>query len=269
MTTFEAFFGFTGTPFSRDIPVNQLLETESSKELQGRLNYVARTRAFGVFTGDTGTGKTTAIRKFSQGLDPNRYRVLYITDSALTPRTFYWEALHALGYRAHFYRSDAKRQFQKALAVLTDDEKKCPVVIVDEAHLLSREMLEEIRFLLNLRMDSYSALSLILVGQTELRETLKLQVNSAILQRVDIRFHLPALSKEETAAYIAKHLTAVKAPGEIFTQAAIGVIHEYCEGIPRKVNKVAIACLMAATGQNQKLIDDHLVRVVIESEFEV
>lgn len=265
---FEAFFGFTGAPFSRDIAVTQLLETESGKELQGRLNYVARTRAFGLFTGDAGTGKTTAIRKFSQGLDPNLYRVLYLSDSALTPRNFYWETLHELGYEPKFYRSDAKRQLQKALALLMDTERKCPVLIVDEAHLLSREMLEEIRFLLNLRMDSHSALSLILVGQTELRETLKLQVNKAIWQRVDMRFHLPALSKEETTLYITRHLAAVKAPGEIFTPAAIGVIHEYCEGIPRKVNKLATACLMAATGQNQKLVDDHLVRVVIESEFE-
>ncbi|MBE0430121.1 MAG: AAA family ATPase [Thermoleophilia bacterium] len=265
---FEAYFGFVGTPFSRDMSVNHLMETESSKELQGRLNYVARVRAFGVFTGDAGTGKTTAIRKFSQGLDSNRYRVLYLSDSALTPRNFYWETLHELGYQPRFYRGDAKRQLQKALAVLTDNEKKTPVVIVDEAHLLSREMLEEIRFLLNARMDSYSALSLILVGQTELREALRLQVNKAIWQRVDIRFHLPALSREETAAYITRHLEIVKAPGEIFTQAAMGVIHEYGEGIPRNLNKLAIACLMAATGQNQKLIDDHLVRVVIESEFE-
>ena len=265
---FEAFFGFTGVPFSRDIAVDHLLETASHKELLGRLGYVARMRSFGVFTGDAGTGKTTAIRKFSQGLDANTYRVLYLSDSALTPRNFYWETLHEMGYEPRFYRGDAKRQFQKALAVLVDSEHRTPVVIVDEAHLLSREMLEEIRFLLNLRMDSYSALSLILVGQTELRETLKLQVNKAISQRVDIRFHLPVLSREETTAYIAKHLAAVKAPGDVFTQAAIGVIYEYCEGIPRKVNKVAIACLMAAAGQNQKLIDDHLVRVVIESEFE-
>jgi general secretion pathway protein A len=265
---FEAFFGFSGTPFSRSISVEQLLDTESRKEMQGRLNYVARIKAFGVFTGDAGTGKTTAIRKFSQGLDSNRYRVLYISDSALTPRNFYWEALHQLGCVPKFYRGDAKRQLQKALAEMTENEKKCPVIIVDEAHLLSREMLEEIRFLLNLRMDSYSALSLILTGQTELRETLKLQVNDAILQRVNIRFHLPALSKEETAAYIAKHLAAVKAPGEIFTQAAISVIHEYCGGIPRKVNKVATACLMTAPAHNQKLIDDHQVREVIEIEFE-
>jgi type II secretory pathway predicted ATPase ExeA len=265
---YEAFFGFTGTPFARDIPVKELFETQSSKELHGRLNYVARTRAFGVFTGDAGTGKTTAIRRFSSALDANRYRVLYLSDSALTPRNFYWETLHELGYEPRFYRGDAKRQFQRALAVLVDSEKKVPVVIVDEAHLLSREMLEEIRFLLNLQMDSYSSLSLILVGQTELRETLKLQVNKAIAQRVDMRFHLSALSREETAAYIAEHLSAVKAPGEIFTQAARGVIHEYCEGIPRKVNKVAIACLMAAAQANQRLVDDHLVRVVIESEFE-
>jgi type II secretory pathway predicted ATPase ExeA len=55
---------------------------------------------------------------------------------------------------------------------------------------------------------------------------------------------------------------------EIFTQAAMGVIHECCGGIPRKVNKVAAACLMAAAGQNHELIDDQLVKMVIESEFE-
>jgi len=267
MIAFEAFYGFTGTPFGRDIKVEELLETAGFKEMLGRLNHITLRRSFGVFTGDAGNGKTTAIRKFSEKLDVNLYRVLYISDSSLTPRNFYWETLHQLGYTPHFYRGDAKRQLHKALATLVENEHKSPVVIVDEAHLLSREMLEEIRFLLNLKMDSYSALSLILTGQTELKEMLKLQVNDAIAQRVDIRFHLPALSREETTAYIARHLSAVKAPGEIFTQSAIGAIHEYCGGTPRKINKVATTCLMAATGQNQRLIDDKLVRIVIESEF--
>lgn len=268
MTNFEAFFGFTGTPFSRDIAVEELLETESRKELHGRLNYVAHTRAFGVFTGDAGTGKTTAIRRFCQGLDLNRYRVLYISDSALTPRNFYWEALHQLGCEPKFYRGDAKRQLQKALSNLTDNEKKTPIIVVDESHLLSREMLEEIRFLLNLKMDSYSALSLILTGQSELKEMLKLQINEAIWQRVDMRFHLLPMSKDETSAYVSRHLESTKAAGEIFTPSAIGVLHEYCGGVPRKINKVATACLMSAPSRNSRIVDDHLVRVVIESEFE-
>jgi general secretion pathway protein A len=117
-------------------------------------------------------------------------------------------------------------------------------------------------------MDSYSALSLILTGQSELKDALKLQINEAIWQRVDIRFHLLPMTQKETSAYVARHLEAVKAPGEILTPAAIGVLHEYCGGIPRKVNKVATACLMTAPGRNSRLIDDHLVRVVIESEFE-
>lgn len=265
---FEAFFAFTGTPFSRNIAVKELMETDARSELNGRLQYVARMRAFGVFTGDAGTGKTTAIRKFTQELDPNRHRILYLSDSVLTPRNFYWEALHQMGYEPRFYRGDAKRQLQKSLADLTDMEKKTPVIVVDEAHLLSREMLEEIRFLLNLRMDSYSALALILIGQTELKETLKLQVHQAIAQRVDIRFHLSAMERTETASYVKRHMEAVKAPSEIFTQAALGILYEYTGGIPRKVNKVATACLMAAASKQHRLIDDHLMRVVIESEFE-
>ena len=265
---FEAFFSFTGTPFSRNIPVAELMQTDGRSELHGRLQYVARMRAFGVFTGDAGTGKTTAIRKFAQELDSNRHRILYLSDSSLTPRNFYWEILHQLGCQPRFYRGDAKRQLQKALADLTDADKKTPVIIVDEAHLLSREMLEEIRFLLNLRMDSYSALALILIGQTELKETLKLQVHQAISQRVDVRFHLLPLERSETTDYVKRHLAAVESPADIFTPAALGVLHEYTGGIPRRINKVATASLMAASGAQQRLIDDHLIRVVIESEFE-
>ena len=266
--TYEKYFGLSGTPFGRNIPVLELMKNKKWNELTGRLLHVAKNRLFGLFTGDSGTGKTSTLRRMAAELDKNRFRILYVCDSDLTPRNFYVETLHQLGYNPKFYRGDAKRQLTNALHGITQGGQ-CPVVVVDESHLLSHEMLEEIRFLLNLEMDSKSACSLILTGQSELRSKLKLQIHQAIDGRVDMRFHLEAMESEETAIYVKRHLERVKCPREIFTEPALKVIHDYSGGTPRKVNKVAQASLMAAASQEKQLIDDYLVKEVIMNELEI
>lgn len=203
---FEQYFNFLRTPFTRDIPEKDLYNNADIEEVCNRLLYVARNRLFAVVTGDVGAGKTTAIRKFVTSLDINRYKVMYISDSALTPRNFYWEVLNQLGCEGKFYRSDAKRQLTREITNLIEIQKKIPVIITDEAHLLSREMLEEIRFLLNFKMDSYNPMSLILVGQSELKDILKKQIYEAIYQRIDIRYHLTPYDRQQTGEYIKKHL---------------------------------------------------------------
>jgi type II secretory pathway predicted ATPase ExeA len=266
--SYEVYFGLSATPFGRDIPVKELMKNEQWNELACRLVQVAKNNLFGLFTGETGTGKTTALRRMAAELDKNRYRILYVYDSDLTPRNFYVETLHQLGYKAKFYRGDAKRQLTKALNEIAQTSQ-ISVIVVDEAHLLSHEMLEEIRFLLNLEMDSKSSCSLILAGQSELRSKLKLQIHQAIDGRVDMRFHLEMMSVEETAKYVKRHLERVNCPREIFTESALKVIHDYSGGIARKVNKVSEMSLMAAASQKKQLIDDYLVKEVIMSELEV
>ena len=265
--TYMEYFDLDAAPFGRDIPVAELMKSGQWNELNGRLKHVAYSRAFGLFTGDTGTGKTTALRRMSAELDKNRYKILYVYDSDLTPRNFYVETLRQLGYKPRFYRGDAKRQLTNALSEMSENGQ-IPVIVVDEAHLLSHEMLEEIRFLMNSEMDSKSACSLILMGQSELRSKMRLQIHHAIDGRIDMRFHLTPMNREETYSYIKRRLEMAKSRREIFTDAALAVINDYSGGIPRKVNKAAQASLMAAASQKKALVDDYLVKEVIVSEFE-
>lgn len=109
--------------------------------------HVAEGCMFALCTGEVGAGKSTAARAVSERLNPARHLVLYITDSDLTPRNFLYEVLHQLGIPPRFYRGDAKRQLVKALMDMYES-KRILVLIIDEGHLLGRDMLEEIRKIL-------------------------------------------------------------------------------------------------------------------------
>lgn len=264
---FEAFFNFTKTPFTRDIPSDAVFMTPQLKTLLSRLAYGVNNRFFLIVTGDSGSGKTTAIRHFISTLDHSRTVAFYVSESALTPRNFYFDILNQIGIAPRFYRGDAKRQLVKALHSLSD-EKKLPVIIIDEAHLCDMEMLTEIRFLLNFDMDSNSPMSLILSGQSEIRDILKKQVYEAISQRIDLRCHIPPLDRSQTADYISSHISyAAGSHSDIFTEEAVNAVFNYSDGLPRKINRLASLCLMHAAQVDKRYVDDHMVSAIIEAEL--
>jgi len=199
---FEVFYGMESTPFSRDIPTDKLYDSYMMQEILGRLKYAADRQLFAVLTGDCGTGKTTTIRKFVERLDNGKFQVLYLSDSKLTPRHFYKGLLEQLGSEAKFYRGDAKRQLHREIELMRGIRGVQPVVVVDEGHLLDREMLEEVRFLLNFKMDAQSPMALILVGQSELWDRLRLQSFAAIRQRIDIQFKLGHYDRAQVGEYV-------------------------------------------------------------------
>lgn len=262
------YYEFKQMPFDKAISPLSLYMTGSHEEAISRMEYAIQGNRFAVLTGDSGCGKSTLLRYMFEKTDKNKYPVYYISDSDLTPRNFYWEILNQMGCTVKkFYRGDAKRQMHKEMWQLVSEKNKMPVIIVDESHLLSREMLEEIRFLLNFDMDSYSPLSLILAGQSELRDTLRKQVYEAISQRVQVRYQLPSLERNETEGYMAKHLNNAGRSLELFSDAAIDVIHEYTGGVARKINNVCTAGLLYAMSQKKRVIDDHMISHVIEMEL--
>jgi len=264
---FEAFFNFTKTPFQRDIPPDALYMTPQFKDLQDRLSHGVNNRYFLLVTGDSGSGKTTAIRHFISSLDSSRTVALYVSESSLTPRNFYFDILNQLGVKPRFYRGDAKRQLVKEVEALNTD-KKLPVIIIDEAHLCDAEMLTETRFLLNFDMDSRTPMALILAGQSEIRDSLKKQAYEAIAQRIDLRCHIPSLDRSQTAEYISAHIVyAAGSNFDIFTDSAVSAIFDFSVGLPRKINRLASLCLMHAAQTNKRLVDDHMVALLIDGEL--
>jgi len=119
-------------------------------------------------------------------------------------------------------------------------------------------MLEEIRFLTNFRMNSYSPMSLILVGQTELL---------AALQRVSIRWHLPYCDLSKTTQYIEHSLKIAGVNTPLFTDEAIKVIHEATQGAARAIGGLSCSCLLHEMSANEKRVDDHSVKLVLENEY--
>ena len=264
---FESFYGLERIPFSRDIPTDQLYQSHMLEETLGRLEYTAQRQMFAVLTGDCGTGKTTTIRKLKEALDTSRFMVMYLADSKLTPRHFYKGLLEQLGCEAKFYRGDAKRQLHKEIELMQGIHHLQPVVIVDEAHLLDKEMLEEVRFLLNFKMDAQSPMALILVGQNELWERLKLQSYAAIRQRIDLQCKLPYLDRAEVGEYIKTHLAYAGADHDIFSDNAVDEIFKFSSGAARMVNKVCTHCLIYGAQNNRNIIDDHMVKFVVQGEL--
>ena len=264
---YESFYGLARTPFSRAIPTEKLYRGNDSDELIERLKWAAERQLFAVMVGDSGTGKTTALRRFRNELHNSRYRVLYVSDSKMTPRTFYKSVLEQLGFEAKFIRSEAKRQLHREIEIMKGVHGLLPLAIVDEAHLLDREMLEEIRFLLNFKMDSQSPMSLILSGEPKLGENLKLQSYAAIRQRVDIQVGIGHMDRQQTGGYIKSHLNYAGCDKDIFSDAAVDDIFRYSSGIPRLINKACTSSLIYGAQNRKNIIDDRMVGLVIDCEL--
>ncbi|PWK00443.1 ExeA family protein [Tumebacillus permanentifrigoris] len=264
---FEAFYEMTRTPFSRDMPTNELYASVVLEETLERLEYTAERQWFSVVTGDCGTGKTTTIRRFADVLDSSRFKLLYLSDSKLTPRHFYKGLLEQLGCEAKFYRGDSKRQLHREIELMRGVHRLQPVVVVDEAHLLDKEMFEEVRFLLNFKMDAQSPMALILVGQNELWDRLQLQIFTAIRQRIDLQCKLVHYDRAQVEAYIARHLEYAGVSRDIFTDGAIDEIYRYSSGTVRLVNKAATHSLIYGATKKHRIIDDHMIKRVIAGEL--
>jgi len=134
---------------------------------------------------------------------------------------------------------------------------------VDEAHLLSHAQLEAIRILTNAEMDAASPLSCLLIGQPTLKRMLRLGVLAALDQRIGLRYAMPPMTSEQTAAYITHHLNLAGRSDTLFSDDAIAVVHDTGRGLPRAVNNIATQALIAAMAERKNIVDEQSARTAV------
>jgi general secretion pathway protein A len=264
MTPLNDYFGFTQSPFSRNIASKDLYPAHGHQEIQGRLTFALQERLPALITGDIGTGKSTALRAFAHSLDRNLYPLAYLANPHLTPATLYSHILRALKIEPAFSFSQLQPQL---LATLLDLSRKNRflLLVVDEAQLLPPEIFEQLRFLLNAEFDSTSYLTLVLLGQPDLTQKLTFAPYHALQQRIAVRYQLAPFDLEETAAYVKHHLRIAGFQGQLFSDGFIAYLFEHTKGAARHINNVCRAALLLGATEHKKILDEtDLKRVILD-----
>ena len=239
-------FSMTRHPFDKELAPEDLFESEALAELTVRLKHLLDMRGIGLVTGESGSGKTTACRRLVSTLNTGLHRVIYVTLTTGNVMDLYKTIAWELGLAAERNRAALFRSIRGEVSRLCHENRLRPVLIVDEAHHLRTDVLEDLRLLTNYAMDSENRLCILLVGHPELRRRLNMAALDALAQRIVMRAHMRGLTRTETTAYFEHQLGHAGCKHPVFEPAAIEAIYQATSGLPRRTNLLAHHALLAA-----------------------
>ncbi|MGH3964670.1 MAG: ExeA family protein [Pseudonocardiaceae bacterium] len=258
-----AFYGFTRTPFRRDLAPAMLHRHSGHPEAVARIRWCVAETALGVITGEVGAGKTVALPAALAELDASRHTVIYLPNPAIGSRGLYAAVVSALGGTPRFHTAALIAQTMAHLAAEKHERGRTVTLAVDEAHLLCADQLEELRLLTNTEMDSVAPFTGLLLGQPTLRRRIKLAAFAALNQRIALRYAQPGMTEIETRDYLTHHLKLVDRSDPMFPDDATALIHQTSRGLPRAVNNLAPQALVATYATNKTIVDETAARTAV------
>jgi type II secretory pathway predicted ATPase ExeA len=259
MKDLVTWFGLKRHPFDKGIKSSQAVDTGPLRECAARLDYIKRRGGIMLLTGDPGVGKTIALRRFADGLGETRYRTVYTPLSTLRGGDLLRHLNQLLGLPYGASKSILFSQIQHDLLESHEQKGRTVALIIDEAQLLQVPALHELRLLTNFRMDSYDPFILIIAGQSDLRRVMEYAVMEPFAQRLAMRYHMPPLTPDESAAYLRHHLQLAGTKEAIFTDDALRALHENSYGIPRRLGALAEQAMNYAMFAEKRSLDADMV----------
>jgi general secretion pathway protein A len=261
---YKTFFNLTRNPFDLTPDPEFLFPTKRHNEALAALYYgVRQHKGFVVVTGEVGTGKTLLLRCLLRLLkESNEVAYAYLFNSRLSPKEFLQYILSDFGLSASGKNKTELLLELSQFVIQRGSKKLTTVLIVDEAHHLSAEMLEEVRLLTNLESTEDKLLQIVLVGQPELDLKLDSVRLRQLKQRIALRARLDSLDCNETRGYIERRLQIAGAssqPDKLFPEETIAAVHCHSRGFPRLINTICENALIVAYARQMQSVTPEII----------
>jgi type II secretory pathway predicted ATPase ExeA len=258
-------FDLKKSPFQLTPDTEFLYLSLAHARVKAHMSYtVWKWDGFAVVTGKTGSGKTTLVRQLLARVDKS-VSVMLIRQTQLNEIEFLRFLLANFGIDA--FNAEKAELIAQLNSYLIQEKSRGRrvLLVIDEAQHLSPRILEELRLLSDIRVKGEQALNLILVGHTSLLKTLRLPALEQLSQRVRLWFDLKGLSQKETKEYIQYRLAVAGSRLEgVFTDTSVALIHRFSDGIPRMINIICEAAMVAAYVDHEKHVTAKNIKTAIE-----
>jgi general secretion pathway protein A len=263
---YKNFYQFKEKPFQIVPNPRYLYRSEKHKKALSYLEYgLSEDIGFVLLTGEVGSGKTTLIQFFLSRLDDStQAAVIYNTN--VSPD----ELLRMILNEFDIEPSGDKAADLDALYRLFLDYSrsgKKVLLVIDEGQNLTYEALEEIRLLSNLQTKDRMLLQIMMVGQPELSIKLKQPSMRQFSQRIAVRYHLTGLNRRDTSNYIAYRMMRAGGKPDLFTKAAVDLIYDMSEGIPRAINLACQAALLYGFMEQADVITQDVIKQILDDQL--
>ncbi|MBI4436437.1 MAG: AAA family ATPase [Candidatus Omnitrophica bacterium] len=267
---YEAYWGLKEKPFQNTPDPRFLYHSQQHEEALSRLIYAIQERVGGaLLTGVFGCGKTLLGYTLMKELSQEKYKVAFLTN----PQMSYLELLLLITQELGGGGLPTKKTevLTNVIYLTLKDilnknfkEGKETVIVVDEAHIIQdAEVFEGLRLLLNFQLEDRFLLTLVLMGQPELRT--KVDELRQLEQRISTKCHLDNLDEKETAEYVSHRYKVAGGVESPFSASALKLIYDYSGGIPRRVNRLCDLCLLNGFGRKTKTIDKEIIQEEVAS----